>query len=517
MDKTINNNMEYYCMYLRKSRKDLEAEQHGQGETLSRHERILTDLANSMNIKITKIYREIVSGDSIASRPVMQQLLNDIENGLWTGVLVVEVERLARGDTIDQGVVAQTFKNAFTKIITPMKIYDPNNEYDEEYFEFGLFMSRREYKTITRRLHNGVISAIKEGKYVSGPTPYGYDKVKIKGQKGYTLIPNVNTSKNVQLIYNMYSDGNGVKSIAKKLEELQISPIKSKYWHPSTIKSILTNPIYIGKIRYVDKKTIKRVVDGKIQRIKNEHSETILVDGLHEPIIDINMWNKVQDIRKNNLISSVKVDNTIKNPMAGILKCSMCGMVLERIADTRRNNDVRICCRRCKDNIGSKIDIVENKLLESLKLLLNDYKIKLINNDTTDIELLLNVNLNSINSTKIEMEKTKVQLNNTYDLLEQSVYDKSTFIERSNLLKSKLNTLNIQLEQLQEERTKIEQSKNQKEILVPKIENVIDSYYETNDITLKNKLLKTVLKEVQYTKINPSSPDDFKLVLFPKL
>ncbi len=61
MSKSTNNNMEYYCMYLRKSRKDLEAEEHGQGETLSRHEKILNDLASSMNIKISKTYREIVS------------------------------------------------------------------------------------------------------------------------------------------------------------------------------------------------------------------------------------------------------------------------------------------------------------------------------------------------------------------------------------------------------------------------------------------------------------------------
>lgn len=96
MQNKINNNMEYFCMYLRKSRKDLEAEQQGQGESLARHEKRLTELANKMNIKVSKIYREIVSGDSIASRPVMQQLLNDIENNMWSGVLVVEVERLAR-------------------------------------------------------------------------------------------------------------------------------------------------------------------------------------------------------------------------------------------------------------------------------------------------------------------------------------------------------------------------------------------------------------------------------------
>ena len=167
MDTLISSNMEQYCIYLRKSRKDIEAESLGAGETLSRHEKIMLDLAKSRNLIIGKIYREIVSGDSISARPIMQQLLQDVESSMWSGVLVVEVERLARGNTMDQGIVSETFKYSSTKIFTPTKVYDPNNEFDEEYFEFGLFMSRREYNSIKRRLHNGIISSIKEGKTVS--------------------------------------------------------------------------------------------------------------------------------------------------------------------------------------------------------------------------------------------------------------------------------------------------------------------------------------------------------------
>lgn len=98
-----------YCIYLRKSRKDLEAEQHGEGETLARHERALLALAKKNNLIISNIYREVVSGETIAARPVMQQLLREVEQNLWDGVLVMEVERLARGDTIDQGVVQRAF------------------------------------------------------------------------------------------------------------------------------------------------------------------------------------------------------------------------------------------------------------------------------------------------------------------------------------------------------------------------------------------------------------------------
>ena len=119
----------------------------------------------------------------------MQQLLTDVEQEMYSGVLVIEVERLARGDTMDQGLVAQTFKFSDTKIITPTKTYDPNNEFDEEYFEFGLFMSRREYKTINRRLQQGRRAAANEGKYLAGRPPYGYEKVKIPNDKGNTLKP----------------------------------------------------------------------------------------------------------------------------------------------------------------------------------------------------------------------------------------------------------------------------------------------------------------------------------------
>lgn len=132
-----------YAIYLRKSRADIEAEARGEGETLARHRSQLLELARRQNLNITQIYEEIVSGESIAARPQMQQLLSAVNEGIFEGVLVMEIERLARGDTMDQGIVSQAFKFSGTKIITPTKTYDPANEFDEEYFEFNLFMRDR--------------------------------------------------------------------------------------------------------------------------------------------------------------------------------------------------------------------------------------------------------------------------------------------------------------------------------------------------------------------------------------
>lgn len=516
MENNINNNMEYYAAYLRKSRKDIDAETHGQGETLARHEKRLRDYANFVGIKISKFYKEIVSGETIASRPIMQQLLTDVENGMWSGVLVVEVERLARGNTLDQGIVSNAFQFSNTKIITPEKTYNPNDESDEEYFEFGLFMSRREYKKINKRLHSGVLSSVNEGKHVASAPPYGYEKYKLPKQKGFSLKINPDEANMVKLIFNLYLNGNGLVFISNKLNNMGFKPHRGDKFSKSTISYILTNPVYIGKIQYTDKATIKKVKDGKIIRVRNENRDIIYVDGLHEPLIDLDIWNKVQNIRKGNLINRTKANYTLKNPMASILKCGICGKTMHRVTNNSRN-DVRICCKNCKENIGSNIDFVEEKLLKALKNLLEDYKIKLIHNDNSDIEILLKVNENSTLNYESELEKLKLQLNKTYDFLEQEIYTKEIFSERSNLLKQQIKEINNNVKKLKHERNNILKTKSNKEILIPKIENVIESYYSTASIEMKNKLLKSVLEKVEYLKITPKSKEDFNLKLYPKL
>lgn len=516
MENNINNNMKYYCAYLRKSRKDIDAESHGQGETLARHEKRLRDYADSVGIKISKFYREIVSGETISSRPVMQQLLEDVENGMWSGVLVVEVERLARGNTLDQGIVSNAFQYSNTKIITPLKTYDPNNEYDEEYFEFGLFMSRREYKKINQRLHAGIIASVKEGKHVGAAAPYGYEKYKLPKQKGYSLKINENEANMIRLIFDLYTNGNGLEFICNKLNELGFKPRRTDKFTKSSITHILTNPVYIGKIKYTDRATVKKVKDGEIVRVRNENKDVIYVDGLHDPIISIDTWNKAQNIRSNNLITRGKVDYSLKNPMSSILKCGGCGKAMSRITYSNRN-DIRICCKNCNSNVSSNINFVENRLLQALKLLLDDYKIKLINNDNSDIETMLKINQDSILNYKTESDRLNQQLNKTYDLLEQDVYTKEVFIERSSFIKKQLSEINSNIKKLEEEQKNILQIKNNKEVLIPKIENVIDCYNETDSIEMKNKLLKSVLEKVEYFKINPKDKDDFKLKLYPKL
>lgn len=129
------------AIYLRKSR---EEEAETREETLARHERILTDYCERHGLTVIKKYKEVVSGESIANRPKMQALLNDVSSGLYDGVVVVELERLSRGNQIDQAEILEILKKSCTKIYTLNKVYElsSDNDFDEDFFEFGLFMSR---------------------------------------------------------------------------------------------------------------------------------------------------------------------------------------------------------------------------------------------------------------------------------------------------------------------------------------------------------------------------------------
>ena len=240
--------MEQYVKYLRKSRFDRDYAELSVEETLKRHEAILDKIVQDRGYYVAKTYYEVVSGESIAARPEIQKMLEEVSAGIYAGVLVVDLERLARGNGADQAYISQVFQFSSTKIITPSKIYDPTNEFDEEYFEFGLFMSRREYKTINRRLVRGRDSSASEGKWISSIAPYGYTKVKIPHEKGFTLEPHPDEAPYVQKIFEMYLAQQGTKLICNYLNDNDVPTRHGDIWNPATIKNMITNHVYMGKM-----------------------------------------------------------------------------------------------------------------------------------------------------------------------------------------------------------------------------------------------------------------------------
>lgn len=511
-----------YAIYLRKSREDIESEKYGEGETLARHEKILTTLAQKRNLHISKIYREVVSGETISERKEMQKLLKDVENEKWTGVLVVEVERLARGDTADQGRVSKAFKYSHTKIITPVKTYDPDNEFDEEYFEFGLFMSRREYKTINRRLQRGREISVSEGKFVGNIAPFGYDRVKLKDSKGYTLSINQDEAPIVKEIFRLYTfENNTLGSVVKQLNTINLKPRISNEWTIASVKDILSNPTYIGKIVWNRRKQKKKTKNGHLIISRPRNQDYLIYDGLHEPIIDNKTWELVQEKRKQNT-PKVNHSNQVQNPLVGLVFCEKCGKPMQRRPYTKADKPATLICSNSKcDNISSKLYIVENKIIESLKIWLENYKVdyKIKDNSNADNNKLIE---KSIVSAKKELEKETSKLDKIYGFLENGIYTKDEFINRSKSIKENIESLENKLKEYTELLDKNNKIQNQKETIIPRLENIIDLYSKLKTAEDKNILLKSILAKVTYLKTEKaikkaSSPTNFELHIYPKI
>ncbi|GBG09355.1 recombinase family protein [Paenibacillus agaridevorans] len=512
-----------YCAYLRKSRSDLEAEERGEEETYARHEKILLELSQRHKITISKIYKEKpISGERISERPEMIQLISDVEDKNWAGVLVVEVERLARGDTMDQGIVAQAFKYSHTFIVTPMRMYDPNDPNDEEYFEFGLFMSRREFKTITRRLQSGRSDAVKDGKYLGNVAPYGYERVKLHG-KGYTLTPHPEQSPIVQTIFSMYTDSDpdhrkGSALIAKHLNDHKIPTQKNSKWIVATVIGILRNPVYIGKVRWKSRPLVKRR-DGK-SRPRLPREDWIEATGLHPAIISEDIFNKAQDIMGNSNHRSAPAGK-ISNPLAGLIRCGMCGGPIVLRPQPKVPNGLICPAQGCK-NVGSYLYLVEEKLIQALKHWLAAYKADWEKNRPNHEKLIL---LKAQEDTHQSLEKKRKeyegQKSNLYDLLERKIYTTDVFLQRSQVLDTRIKEINEAILKAEAAVT-IEKSRHEARIkTIPQVEHVLAVYSETEDPAHKNRLLSTVLEKIIYTKHKggrwSGAVDKFELLLFPNI
>lgn len=513
--------MELYLEYLRISRTD-RLYLDDPLKTLERHAQILSDLKDREGYQVVHTFREVVSGDSITERPQMQKLLKLIETGEYAGVLVMDPDRLARGDTIDQGIVSRAFQITGTKIITPSKIYDPLDEFDNDYFEYALFMGRKEYKMIKKRLNRGRLSSAGEGKFVGSRPPYGYDKYKLPQQKGYSLAPNSDAAT-VQKIFSMFNgiacECTGAKGIASHLNRCGSKGPNGNLWNGNTIGMILQNPVYAGYIRYNYKKEEKVFRDGEVKKIRkiNENSP-ILVPGLHEPLISDEIFQTTQQrFSRRNLMPRVKNECGLKNPLSGIIRCAKCGHALIRKKSC--NQELLICTHYGCDNIGSYSYLIEQELLTFLKTYTRGMHLTAVKQepDLTEIEECQKC---------IKLDEEKLRMLNhrqekLYHLLEDEIYSDDVYKERKEKLAQETDAVMLHLNTSKKQLKQLQICQKSIDIFVPKAIHLTDNY-DLMTVKEKNQFLKCLIDHVDYlkeehNKRNQGNTVHFKLTIYPRI
>lgn len=483
------------AIYLRKSRADEEAEKRGEHETLSRHRSTLLKIAKEQNLNIIEIKEELVSGESIYYRPKMIELLDEIKSGMYEAVLVMDIDRLGRGNMQDQGLILETFKQSKTKIITPRKIYDLNNEFDEEYSEFEAFMARKELKLITRRMQRGRIKSIEEGKYIAQTPPFGY-KFAFDENGKKSMIIDSEKSEIVKLIYDLYLKGTGSNKIADYLNSLGYKTTTGINWYEKGVRDILKNKTYCG---YVVWNRVERKRNSSRTRSQEEQIES---KGLHEAIINEEIWNKAQKILSSRAISPTKDNKTLTNPLAGLIKCKSCGhTMVGKYATTQKDGYVKyIKCTYCKDVSSVKLHILENEIINALYDYLSAYRMTAAIGNVNSENVKMSSLKQMLNSLKKEHSTLLSQKENLHDFLERGIYDVDTYLERSRVLSEKIDANNNSIKKVEQDLKLEDENSLDINEAIKYIENVLQLYPDADTALEKNNLLKSVINKIEYYK-----------------
>ena len=481
--------------YLRKSRMEEGMETE---EVLRRHRQGLNECAQRHGLDIVEYYPEVVSGESLYARPQMLRLLEDVEAGKYDAVLCMDLDRLSRGRMKDQGIILDAFKDSGTLIVTPDKVYDLSDEIDDELAEFKTFMSRREYKIINKRLRRGLQRSIQDGCYVAN-APDGYKKASVDRRP--TLEFYEPEAKFVRIMFSMYADGYGCQAIASQVNAMGARPHRSAAFSRNSVAQILRNPTYIGKIVWDQKTHIKKNTKGNLKHITiyNPREKWTITDGLHPPIIEKEVYDKVQGIMAGRY-HPARNDGTIKSPLAGLVKCANCGNNMQRLAI--KNQPYFLCTRKgcCA---SAKFDLVEERVLRHLEDTLTAIRLEkpVHNQDLAPLQETLDAITKEISA--VTRQKTRL-----HELLEMGEYNLPTYRERMAAVMAKLADLEIRQEDAQR---RLEQARTYDPAAqAAKIQAVLDAYY-TSNAAHRNALLHSVIELVTYRKEKKTKPADFEL------
>ena len=491
-------------VYLRKSRSDdplLSVE-----EVLARHEAILDEWAEKYlgeKIPETNKYREVVSGETIQDRPVIQEILKKIESPKIKAVLIVEVQRLSRGDLEDAGRIIKLFRFTNTLVITPPKTYDLKDEYDRDAFERELKRGNEFLEYTKKIMGRGKSLSVSQGNYIGSVPPYGYKKTWVSEgkRKCPTLAIKEDEANVVRMIFDMYVNKDmGTPNIGHALDALHIPPPRGEYWSQASIKDILSNVHYIGKVKWNWRKTVQIVEDSEVLKTRPRKGEYLIFDGRHEAIISEELFKAAQDKKGKN--PRHKKSAPIVNPFAGLLYCK-CGraMMMKKYTANGKTYLSYACYDQVHCGTGScRVDRLINAVADILRQNIDDMEVH-IKNDNGD-----SIKLHQAHIKNLEQRLKDINARELSQWEAQSNPDPSMRMPAE--IFKQLN------EKLQKEKAEVQESLCEAYNIIPesmdyaeKVESfraalnaLLDPEKSAKD---KNKLLKDCINRIEYSREKP--------------
>lgn len=483
---------EAYIIYLRKSRADNPHE--SVEEVLAKHEAQLQEYAErELGGRIPEhcIFREVVSGETIAERPEMNKVLAMIENPKLKGVLVVEPQRLSRGDLEDCGKVVNAFRFSKTKVLTLNMTYDLTNKMERKFFEQELMRGNDFLEYTKEILLRGRIAAVKRGCYIGNIPPFGYDKY--VDEDGDSTLKANDMAPAVLMAFELYvNEGWTYLQIARHFDKLGIKPYRSEVWEKSSIRAMLKNRHYIGLVYFGVYRSEKTVVNGEIveRSVRQAPDEVIVAKGKHDGIVPLELFEAAQEKMDNN--PRKKQDTTLKNPLAGLLWCSKCGKAMAQ--HPYKHAETRVECRNrhnCNANSAKLREVIEAVAYALEMEQLPELEVKLNNNEGASTA----IQKKQLEKMNQELEELYSKEERQHDLLESGTYSEETFLKRNKALHAEMDKLKSKIF---EARQNLPKEINYADKIVRLQDAIAGLRDDEISVEQKNRLLKAIVKRIDY-------------------
>ena len=435
-------------------------EQSEEGYSIDEQERLLMSWAEKNNYEVYKCYSDRgISGKDIKNRPALKELLKDAEEKKFDMVISWKINRISRklADVLKIVDILEKNDITFKSYSEPFETDTPAGKMQ---FQMMALIGEFERGTIAQNVKMGMCAKAKAGEWCCGRV-LGYDLIPVENQEGAKrrktkLTINEIEARSVRLIFNEYSNGKGYKAITNQLNKLGYKTKKGNDFSVGSIREILTNPVYIGKVRYNVRQNWSE------KRRRNINANPIITDGVHEPIIDEVLWDKVQAIMESKKGKPSRIYDG-EYPLTGILRCPKCGagMVISRttnkLADGTKKRIAYYCCGAWK-NKGTSVcnsntirvdkanEYVFNKISE---LLSNEKMVKsIVNNINKERHKKINPAKKELERIDKELEKIDRKKTKLFEAYEEEVISKEEFKERKDELNKRAKTLQEEKEPL---------------------------------------------------------------------
>ncbi len=489
-----------------------------EGYSLDGQKNSLKRFAEREEMQIVGIYEDAgKSGKSIEGRPAFKRMLSDIQEGLDVDyVLVYKLSRFGRNaaDILNSLEFIQSYG---VNLLCIEEGIDSSQTSGKLLISVLSAVAEIERENILEQTMNGRREKARQGKWNGGPAPYGYSL------KDDTLIIEEGEAEVVRTIFDKFVYTNmGYTGIAKylNLQGIKKTPRKKtdiEEFSAHFIKILLDNPVYCGKIAY-GRRVREKVKGTKADYKVVKKQDFCLVDGLHEGIVDEELWAKAHAKRQETGVKSEsKYGKERAHLLTGIIKCPKCGsgMYANRVCWTKKDGTYKevmyYACSRNKQERGRSCDYSANLKKTDIEPLVIEFIKELVKDEHFAAEIKKKIGL-QVDTAKIdteihnyetklkEVELNKARLEREIDSLPIDV----TYRER------KIHDMTLRLDGLYdtiaEIEANIEDARTRKKsveaefITMENIYKILEHFNELYDIISdeeKKELISTLVKEIQ--------------------